>query len=62
MLEIFRFTFNDKIDKPTHPEIETDVSDCLCIFTATWVMGIAESPHRDERSPHPSLRPVSFTN
>ena len=28
MLEIFKFTFNDKIDKPTHPEIETDVSDC----------------------------------
>ena len=62
MLEIFKFPFNDKIDKPTHPEIETDVIDCLCIFTATLVMGITESPHKHERSPQPSLRPVTFTN
>ena len=62
MLEIFKFPFNDKIDKPTHPEIETDVSDCLCIFTATLVMGITESPHKHEISPQPSLRPVTLTN
>ena len=28
MLGIFKLTFHDKIDKTTHPEIETDVSDC----------------------------------
>ena len=51
MLEIFKFTFNDKIDKPTHPEIETDVSDCPCIFTATWLS--LNLPHQPERFPQP---------
>ena len=52
MLEIFKLTFNDKIDKPTHPEIETDVSDCPCIFTATWLS--LNLPRQPERFPQPS--------
>ena len=51
-MEIFKLTFNDKIDKPTHPEIETDVSDCPCIFTATWLS--LNLPRQPERFPQPS--------
>ena len=52
MLEIFKLTFNDKIDKPTHPEIETDVSQSV---TAS-VFILLNLPHKHERFP------VTFTN
>ena len=52
MLEIFKLTFNDKIDKPTHPEIETDVSD--------YNLVLLDLPHKHERIPQPYPPPCHF--
>ena len=44
MLEIFKLAFNDKIDKQTHPEIETDVSLVASLPLYLLELGVAESP------------------
>ena len=53
MLEIFKLTFNDKIDKTTHPEIETDVAD--------YNLVLLNLPHKQERSPQPSALPSALS-
>ena len=53
MLEIFKLTFHDKIDKTTHPEIETDVSHCNLVSL--------NLPDKHERFPQPSVLPSALS-
>lgn len=52
MLEIFKLTFHDKIDKTTHPQIETDVSHCNLVSL--------NLPDKQERFPGSYPPPCHF--
>ena len=56
MLEIFKLAFNDKIDKQTHPEIETDVS--LAASLSIYYNLVQLLSQKDERFPQPSALSV----